>query len=497
LAGRTESLCPICLKVLPATLEIAGDVTLLRRVCPEHGPFDEAVWRGLPSFESWKRPKKPAAGVAVHRPAERGCPHDCGLCPEHAQRPCTILLELTQACNLGCPVCYAASPKATSAGLHVPLDDLLAQLPYIKRQAGRVVLQLSGGEPTLHPDLPAVAAAAARLFPAVQLNTNGLELAARPSLARELAAVGLTWVFLQFDSLRDEVYQAIRGRPLTSQKLAAVEACRAAGLPTILTPTVVKGLNDDELGDLVRYATAQPLVRGLHFQPMTASGRTPFAGSAGRLTLPELLQALARQTDGQVDPAEAFPPGCEHERCSFHLRYRRLADGRLVPRPGAAPGCCSPDKFGPTASEAQDGDAGLERAVDIILRSWGPLGASPRSGTAASGGHEGPQASAGPSGQSGLLLPMAPPRPLDAFDEFLAQAARETFSLTAMAFQDAWTADLARFRGCCVHVFDPPDRFVPFCAMNLTSADGQPLHRRPPRLADAQAAPTAGGAVRR
>jgi hypothetical protein len=203
------------------------------------------------------------------------------------------------------------------------------------------------------------------------------------------------------------------------------------------------------------------MVRGLHFQPMTTSGRNIYTGSENRLTLPELLKALGRQTGGAVDINQASPPGCEHERCSFHLRFRRLPDGTLVPRPGAKESPDKPPKTTGVPSDPTETAANRDRAVDIILRSWSP-GGSP---------------ALAPKNQS-LPIPMAKRSP-DAFDEFIKEAARSAFSLTAMAFQDIWTVDLARLQGCCVHVFSPPDAFVPFCAMNLTSVEGRPLYRKP------------------
>jgi uncharacterized radical SAM superfamily Fe-S cluster-containing enzyme len=328
-----------------------------------------------------------------------------------------------------------------------------------------VVLQISGGEPALHPGLLRIIAAARLMFPAVQLNTNGLAIAADPSLAAALKKAGLSWVFLQFDSLRDETLKVLRGKALSAQKLAAVDNLEKAGQPTVLVPTVAKGVNDGELGELVAFAVKKPLVRGLHFQPMTSSGRNRLSPSASRLTLPELLTLLAAQTGGAVDPKDAFPPGCEHERCSFHLRYRRLEDGRLAPSPGREKGDAPRPKTAASPSDPKETAASRDRAVDIILRSWSPGGQD----------LEIPHAAPAPGRP---LIPMAAARPKDAFDEFLEKAARESFSLTAMAFQDAWTADLARLRGCCVHVFSPPGRYVPFCAMNLTTAGGRGLYRR-------------------
>jgi uncharacterized radical SAM superfamily Fe-S cluster-containing enzyme len=302
-------------------------------------------------------------------------------------------------------------------------------------------------------------AAARLLFPAVQLNTNGLRLASDPNLARELRDSGLSWVFLQFDSLNDASLVKLRGAPLAAQKMAAVDNLEKVQQPTVLVPTVAKGVNDGELGALVKYAIDKPSVRGIHFQPMTQAGRNNLSRSDNRLTLPELLILLNYQTSGAVDPKSAFPPGCEHERCSFHLRYRRL-NGQLILSPGAireAKKNTSPPKTTSDPSNPLETAASRDRAVDIILRSWSP------------GGQKTPA-------KSQTLIPMAPKK-LDAFDEFIEKAARESFSLTAMAFQDVWTMDLARVKGCCVHVFSPPDKFIPFCAMNLTSSQGKALYR--------------------
>ncbi len=449
---NTESLCPVCLAVLPAEIRRQGEEVLLARTCPEHGLFEEAIWRGTPDFESWRRPKSPARDVPRHVPAARGCPYDCGLCPEHGQHPCTILLEITGRCNLKCPVCFA---DAGGGAGDIPLAELLEQLRWIRGQAGEVVLQVSGGEPTLHPGVVEVVAEAAKLYPGVQLNTNGIRLAEDPDLARRLSEAGLSWVFLQFDGVDDRAFEIIRGRKLLAVKMAAIAACGRAGLSVVLVPTVAAGVNDHQLGDLARLAASLgPTVRGVHYQPMTSAGRNPWPGAERRLTLPEVLTRLAGQTDGLVKPEEAFPPSCEHERCSFHLRYRRDAAGRLTPARGGGGDCCRKTTATPSAPE--ETAASRSRSVDITLRSWqGPRPPIPMAAPASA----------------------PPPKPADAFDQFLAQVRAETFSLTCMAFQDAWTMDLERLRGCCVHIFRPPDRFVPFCACNLTSADGRSLYR--------------------
>lgn len=457
--GRTRSLCPVCLAALDAELAPGPDETVwIRRTCPEHGEFSGLIWKGKPGLDVWRRPKKAATTVRRETATVAGCPRDCGRCPEHGQHACTVLLEITEHCNLRCPVCFAdAGVEAGTA--FTPLDELRGQLGWIREHAGAVVLQLSGGEPTLHPDLVALVAEGRRLFPAVQLNTNGLLLAERPELARQLAEAGLSWVFLQFDGTTDEIYRRLRGRPLLEKKLAAVDNCRAAGLSVVLTPTVAAGVNDGDLGNLLRLALRlTPTVRGLHLQPMTGSGRNGLAKGGQGLTLPEVLRAVCAQSDGLMRLEHAAPPGCEHERCSFHCRYRLGANGELIPLRGDGPCCPTPDGDGNACcGEGEDAGLGVGRAIDTILRVWqGPA--------------SGPTGHAGVAGNDGA----AP----DAFSAFIAKARARTFSVTGMAFQDAWNVDLARLRGCCVHVFVPPARLAPFCAYNMTALDGTPLHRR-------------------
>lgn len=485
--AATQSVCPVCLKTLPAELRQEGDCVRIHRTCPEHGVFSGLVWKGGPSLAAWQRDKAPVPGVRRETPGGRGCPHDCGRCPEHEQHACTVLFEITKRCNLACPVCFADS--GGGAEPFAPLDGLVRELGWIREHAGNVVLQLSGGEPTLHPDLPALTREARRLFPAVQLNTNGLLLAERPGLARNLAEAGLSWVFLQFDGTSDASCTALRGRPLIEKKLEAVRNCGKAGLSVVLVPTIAKGVNDGELGDLLRLALSlTPTVRGMHLQPMTSSGRNGLAPAPGEpLTLPEVLRRLSEQSGGLVLPEHAAAPNCEHSRCSFHCRYRLTASGSLLPLRGESPccgesaPCCPPRSMGPDGrpsdrpgdrSDDRPGNGGARRAIDVILRAWQGAGAD----EAATGDGPAPGKKAGPGNKAGKGE--KEPGPVDALDAFIAEARERTFSLTCMAFQDCMNLDLARLRHCCVHVFAGPDRLVPFCAYNLTALDGAPLYRK-------------------
>lgn len=437
--GDTLSLCPLCLKRLPARRVPDGDTVRLTRTCPEHGEFREPVWVGEPAMSSWRRPKKPSPPNPGGTTA-KGCPYDCGLCPQHAQHTCSALVEITARCDLGCPVCFASSGEAHSP--EPDLDELKLMFRELRARAGACNLQLSGGEPTVRTDLEDIVRVAVKTgFAFVQLNTNGLRLGREQGFAKRLARAGLSSVFLQFDG-SDAACAALRGRPLLAEKLAAVEACRKAGLGVVLVPTLARGVNDAECGDILRLALSLgPTVRGVHFQPMAAFGRHPGAALERGLhgpTLPEVLTSLVSQSGGLLKISDFHPPGCEHSLCSFSGAFLRQGEAGLSPVSGG--GCCDPV---PTALE------GALKSRAFTARQWSAPANEPAPGVLA-----------------------------DDFDRFLAQSGtRNRFSISCMAFQDAWTIDLERAQGCCIHVLAPDGALVPFCLYNLTSATGRALHR--------------------
>jgi uncharacterized radical SAM superfamily Fe-S cluster-containing enzyme len=440
LVGHIDSVCPICLARIPARLVEEGGIVRMEKDCPQHGPFSAILWRGLPSFQSWSRPKIAYRGGLRDTTGTRGCPFDCGLCPEHRQRTCTALVEVTGRCNLKCPVCFADS--GGNAGAEPDLSELSSRFQSIFRKTGGCNLQISGGEPTLRGDLPLVIEKARQAgFEFVQLNTNGLRLAAEKDLAARYRDAGLSSVFLQFDGIDDGVYRVLRGRSLLAVKERAVENLARAGLSVVLVATIARGVNEESLGDIVRFGIArQPAVRGVHLQPLSFFGRYPLSLKKEHVTLPELMSGLVRQAQLRHD--DFRPPGCEHALCSFSARYLVDEEGQLN-RLGSQAACdCRP-----VAAEA-----GALKAIAVTARQWGAV--SPGK--------------------------LATERSDDAFGLFLARARTHIFSISAMAFQDAENLNLERLQGCCIHVAPGGDRLVPFCAYNLTARDGHSLYRSRP-----------------
>lgn len=433
--------------------------------CPEHGEFSAVVWRGQPAFTSWARPKIPFGG-GPRETVGQGCPYDCGLCARHAQRTCTALVEITERCNLRCPVCFADSGRR---GADIDQPTLGRMFEQIMIRTGGCNLQLSGGEPTVREDLPEIVAMAKRAgFGFVQVNTNGLRLAEDPELAGRLAEAGLASVFLQFDGVTDDVFTAMRGRPLLDAKIRAIEHAARAGLGIVLVPTVRRGVNLHQLWDIVRFGLdRQPAVRGVHFQPMSYFGRYPADFMPDHVTLPELMTGLALQSGGVVAVTDFLPPGCEHALCSFSGKYMTREDGSFV-RLGSATCDCTP----------KPAEAGALKSIGVTARQWSAPSAQmphpsnpPQTGQGAT-----PLAGGGAEPRISSVSPV-PSAPADDLDRFLARARTHTFTISAMAFQDAWTLNLERLQGCCIHVARPDGRLVPFCAFNLTARDGRSLYR--------------------
>ncbi len=271
--GLTESVCPECLATIPAERYAEGDAVYLRKTCPEHGTTSTPVWRGLESYLLWGRaPRAFSAPPVTATPVLRGCPHDCGLCPDHRQQSCCVLLEVTSRCDLACPVCYAS---ATRHGDDASLAEIGGWLDTLAQSGGRVHIQLSGGEPTVRDDLPdIVRLVRSRGFDFVQLNSNGVRLAQDPAFVTALAKAGLDCVFLQFDGVDDAVYRRLRGAKLMRLKTLAIENCAKAAIGVVLTPTLVPGVNAGVIGAIVDFAVARiPAVRAVHFQPVSYFGR--------------------------------------------------------------------------------------------------------------------------------------------------------------------------------------------------------------------------------
>lgn len=431
LIGKTESVCPVCLRKIPAEKHTDQGGIYMKKSCPEHGSFSSLIWEGdLKSYIAWNTDNSAADPPVNGKAPEKGCPEDCGLCTEHLRKGCCMLLELTNRCNLHCPVCFASAGDKPPKDLS--LAEIESQYDFLMAHGGPFNIQLSGGEPTVRDDLPAVIRLGREKgFTFFQLNTNGIRLAEEPGYAEALKAAGLSTVFLQFDGLTDDVYITLRGKPLLDIKKKAIETSVRAGLGVVLVPVIAPGVNDGQVGDILRFALSNmPGVRGVHFQPISYFGRCGEQRGAKPVTIPKMLSLIEEQT-GSLMPASDFAGGgAENPYCSFHASYRVCEGGalRVLPKKSGSCCCCT------TSDDSRQAVSSQWECADTSL-------------------------------------------PEDGFDVFLQQVHNSTFAVTGMIFQDAWNLDLARLKRCYICEVDSVYGMVPFCAYNLTDTEGRYLYR--------------------
>jgi 7,8-dihydro-6-hydroxymethylpterin dimethyltransferase len=450
--GITHSVCETCRAIVPAkVLEKDGDV-FFEKFCCEHGSSSARVRADVNDYLRSLGYVKPAwvpqqfAGNAA-----AACPDGCGFCGRHEQHLCMPIIEITSRCDLACPICLvdAGEPRdMTLADLARILDGLIAA----ERQID--VLNFSGGEPLLHLELLKLIDEALRRpeIVRVSISTNGLRLLDRPELLVQLRERNVV-VSLQFDGLRDDIYETLRGRPLLAKKLRLLDVLRQSGISTSLTMTAAGGVNDDQFPAVLDYFFAQPHVISLMIQPLSFAGRgRQMQGHVTRLTLPDVVRLLASAGRPEVRAEDFHPLPCSHPLCFSLAFYLALDDGRhvslgqLVEAPRWLDAVANRTIFGLDEEEHQ-------RMKDMIYDLWsGPAAAAPDSAAVM-------------RTLRGLLDEMARDR-FDCRRAFLSSE-RRVKSIFIHAFQDAETFDLARVRRCCNGYPQPDGRLMPACVHNV------------------------------
>jgi uncharacterized radical SAM superfamily Fe-S cluster-containing enzyme len=296
--GQTTSLCETCLEPVPAKIIIEDDdrVYYLKRCC-DHGVQKTLISDDLDYWRQQKLWIKPGdRPLMAQTRTEAGCPFDCGLCPDHEQHSCLAIVEINQACNLACPVCFADA--ADMHGSHRHIAEIERMLDALVESEGEPdLVQLSGGEPTIHPDFFAILDAVKRRpIRHLMINTNGLRIAQDPAFVERLASYAPRLeVYLQFDSLDDRALIDLRGAKLARIRQEALEALERVGLSTTLVAVIKRGVNDHEVADIVRHALTWSCVRGVTFQPVQDAGRNQgFDGSTNRVLLTQIRREVAK-----------------------------------------------------------------------------------------------------------------------------------------------------------------------------------------------------------
>ena len=304
------SLCETCLKLVPAKILIEGDEVFYQKRCPAHGVQKTLVASDAAYFKSTKDFVKPGdLPLAYQSRTHHGCPWDCGLCPDHEQHSCLALIEVNDECNLTCPVCFAdSSPRRTRNRTLAEVDAMLETL--VASEGNPDLMQISGGEPTIHPQiLEILHLAKTKPIRHIMLNTNGIRIATDKAFVAELAKLKPGFeVYLQFDSLHRTALENLRGADLRKVRADALANLEEAGISTTLVCVVKKGVNDGEIGDIVRHALSFKCVRGITFQPVQDAGRNlDFDKNRDRMLLTDIRRAIATQA-GEVFTGEDIIP---------------------------------------------------------------------------------------------------------------------------------------------------------------------------------------------
>ena len=456
------SICSTCFRKVEGKILIEDGHVFLAKRCPRHGServllADDADYyrRGREVFL-----KPPEMPCTYNTPIRWGCPYDCGLCPDHEQHSCLTLLEVTDHCNLRCPICYASSgPDRPSYRTLQQLETMLDAVVGNEREPD--VVQISGGEPTLHPQFFEILDAARRRpIRHLMLNTNGVRIARDQSFSSRLGSYRTGFeIYLQFDSFEREALLALRGADLREVRERAVARLNELDISTTLVVTLMKGLNDKEIGRILAYAVEQPCVRGVTFQPVQAAGRTEgFDPAADRLTLTEVRRKILEQSD-LFRAEDLIPVPCHPD--SLAMAYALKLGGRVLPLTGLVDPKVLIEGGRNTIVYEHDRDLRAE-----VFRLF-------------STNHS-------PESQARALRDLLCCLPKISAPEGISYA--NVFRVLIMQFLDAQSFDVRSVKKTCVHIVQPDGRLIPFDTYNLFYRDGLEQTRLGPLRAEIEGA---------
>jgi uncharacterized radical SAM superfamily Fe-S cluster-containing enzyme len=439
------TICSTCFRKLEGKIVFQdGKVFLLKR-CPEHGAERVLVADDIDYYRRCREVflKRPEMPVHYNTPVKWGCPYDCGLCTDHEQHSCLSLIEVTDSCNLRCPVCYAASgPERLE---HRPLALIEKMFDAVVRNEGQPdVVQISGGEPTLHPEFFAILELAkTRPIRHLMLNTNGVRIAQDEEFVRRLAdSVPDIEIYLQFDSFDRDPLLELRGGDLRGIRERALERLNRHELSTTLVATLKKGLNDQEIGKIIDFALTQPCVRGVTLQPIQDAGRLEnFDPARDRLTLTEVRRKILEQS-AVFRPEDVIPVPCHPD--ALAMAYALKLDGKVVPLTGLI----DPQVLlnGARNTIVYEEEPGVRECLFKLFAT----NHSPASGVAS---------------LRDLLccLPrVAAPMGL---------GYKNIFRVLIVQFLDAHAFDVRSVKKSCIHIVHPDGRLIPFDTYNLFYRD--------------------------
>ncbi|MEJ2066290.1 MAG: radical SAM protein, partial [Reinekea sp.] len=455
--GQTMSLCEECLNLVPAKILLENNAVYYQKRCLEHGVQKTKVSSDIDYFKLCKDYIKPGdRSLQYQSRTEYGCPLDCGLCPDHEQHSCLALIEINEECNLNCAVCFAeSSPKRKT---HKSLEVIEQMMDTLVASEGEPdVLQISGGEPTIHPQILDILAMAKRKpIRHLMLNTNGVRIAKDKEFVTALTQFTPGFeVYLQFDSLKKAALENLRSADLRSVRRQALENLEEHNISTTLVVTVKKGVNDDEIGDIIDYALNFRCIRGITFQPIQDAGRNEsFDKNRDRFLLSDIRRAIYQQSK-HFSPKDIIPLPCNPE--SIGIAYA-LRDGKnLTPVTSLFP----KEELIKEVPNAVSFEKDLElkqKVIDLFSLSSGDLNTAER--------------------MESLLccLPKIP-----ALDKLSYE---NIFRITIIQFLDRFNFCVGNVKRSCLHFVTEEGQIIPFDTYNLLYRNGKvhDLRKRAARL---------------
>ncbi len=441
----TKSLCPECLKLADAKIVFQDEKVWMLKNCKTHGESKVMIADDIDYYRQIRNYNKQSeVPLKFNTKVHYGCPYDCGLCTDHEQHSCLSIVEVTDRCNLACPTCYASS--APNYGHHRSLEEIEKMLDVIVANEGEPdVVQLSGGEPTVHPQFfELLDIAKSKPIRHLMLNTNGIRIAKDRSFVEKLATYMPDFeIYLQFDSFKPEVLQKLRGEDLTDIRKRAIEHLNEFNVSTTLVITLQKGENDDEIGAILDYALQQRCVRGVTFQPTQVAGRNEnYSNESGRITLTEVRRKIYEQYP-LFTPQDLIPVPCNPD--ALCMAYALKIDGNVVPMTHLI----NPEDLLNNSKNTivYENDEKLKNHLINLF-------------------------------STGISVDCAE----EEFGELMCCLPRvksdnlhyeNLFRIIIMNFMDAYDFDVRAVKKSCVHIVDKRGKLVPFETMNLFYRNGE------------------------
>jgi uncharacterized radical SAM superfamily Fe-S cluster-containing enzyme len=468
---KTKSICPVCQKKIDAELTEENGKILITKACMEHGSFSATHWQSSSIFnfaEKFDFFKYFGDANAPKNPA--GCPFVCESCTNHVSNTVIGVIDVTKRCDLRCPICFSTFPEHEVE--YEPSKDVIVKmLEFLSKGNPKPpAILFSGGEPLEREDMPEIIGAAHKLQFMTILATNGIRLAESPELAVKLKENGLNIVYLQFDSFHDEVYQKIRGKKLLKTKMKTVENCRKHDIEIILVNTLIRGFNDEEVGDVIKFAAQNShIIRGVIFQPIAFTGRAIDNAFQESWRDGRFAEEVEEQSNGEIETADLFPLSVMTSPIIVMSKFMK----KPWPLFSCSPQCGLVNWMYVSRSSKIipiNHFVNFERFFRIIQKTAKSVESKGRFSLLSALFLASVQSLNWPlvAKEIGIFTLMKTILKMHISPSYqsLANLRRRIFLLGCMAFMDPYTFDVNRVRRCVVHYVTPDLKIVPFCAYN-------------------------------